>query len=192
MIFQRDDDSTYMVAIEKGRIRLSLQTSGGREFALRHAGPGTLFGEIGVLDGSPRSADATAVLPSWGYVIERQQFLQLMDRHSEIAHATVRHLCSLLRYTTEHIETIALYDLESRLARFILTQLQDAPETDLLEMPRLQMDLNQSDIAELLGASRPKVNRAISALSKAGALSRQGKEMVCNRKRLNQIAEAHD
>lgn len=190
MLFQRDDPSTYMAAVDKGRIRLSLQTSSGREFALRHVGAGTLFGEIGILDGSPRSADAMAVVASWGYIVERRPFLVLMDKHAEVAQAVIRHLCSLLRYTTEHIETIALYGLEGRIARFLLSQLPPAGKSG--GRPQVQLDLSQSDIAELLGASRPKVNVAMATLEKAGAISRDGKLIVCNAQKLLQIADPEE
>lgn len=186
MLFQRDDSSTYLIAVENGRIRLSLQTSSGREFALRHIGAGALFGEIGILDGMPRSADATAVTSASGYMIERGQLQLLMRRNPEIAEAFIRHLCSLLRYTTEHIETIALYGLEGRIARFLLSQLR--PE-DGGPAGQIQLDLNQSDIAELLGASRPKVNQAIATLEKAGAIRREGKTILCNETKLAAIAD---
>ena len=189
LIFQRGDDSNYMVAVEKGKIRLALQTSGGREFALRYVGQGALFGEIGILDGAPRSADASAVVSTWGYVIERRQFLHLIHKHPEIADATIQHLCSLLRYTTEHIETIALYGLEGRLARFLLSQLRPDIDIDIPGEQRLQLDLSQSDIAELLGASRPKVNRAIATLEKAGAIRRDGKAIYCSLARLIRVAD---
>lgn len=188
ILFHRDDESTYLAAVEKGRIRLSLQTSSGREFALRHVSAGTMFGEIGILDGLPRSANAMAVTATSGYTIDRRDLLALMHRHPEIAEAFIRHLCSLLRYTTEHIETIALYGLEGRLARFLLSQL---PATETARAD-LQLELSQSDIAELLGASRPKVNRAIAMLEKEGAIRRKGKTISCNRARLIRIADPED
>lgn len=189
MLFHREDESTYLVAVEKGRIRLSLQTSSGREFALRHVGAGALFGEVGILDGKPRSANAMAASATTGYTIERRDLLALIQRHPEIAEAFIRHLCSLLRYTTEHIETIALYGLESRLARFLLSQLHADKSAQRAD---LQLDLSQSDIAELLGASRPKVNRALATLERDGAIRRTGKTISCNRARLISIADPED
>ncbi len=190
MLFQREDSSTHLIAVEKGRIRLSLQTSNGREFALRHVGAGALFGEIGILDGLPRSADAMAVTASSGYVIERSQLQALIQRNAPIADAFIRHLCSMLRYTTEHIETIALYGLEGRIARLLLSQLRQ--EDGRLGGHRIELDLNQSDIAELLGASRPKVNQAIATLEKAGAIRRDGKTIFCNETKLAAIADPNE
>ena len=187
MCIRDRDPSTYLIAVEKGRIRLSLQTSSGREFALRHIGSGALFGEIGILDGLPRSADAMAVTASSGYIIERSQLQALIQRNAQIADAFIRHLCSLLRYTTEHIETIALYGLEGRIARFLLSQL--GPEDGGPTASQVQLDLNQSDIGELLGASRPKVNQAIATLEKAGAIRREGKTIFCNVTKLTAIAD---
>ena len=98
----------------------------------------------------------------------------------ELAQAAIRHLCKLLRYTTDHIETIALYSLEARLARFLLAQSDGGAS--------FALTLNQSEIADLIGASRPKVNQALASFEEAGAIIRNGAAVTCDRAALRRLA----
>ncbi len=192
LIFQRGDGSAYLIAVERGHIKISLQTSGGREFALQHMRGGSIVGEIGALDGSARTADAIAVDETIGYVLERRSFIDLATRRPELAFAAIRHLCALVRYTTDHIETIALYGLEARLARFLLATRSPRDDEEAPERHQFALDISQSEIAELLGASRPKVNQAFKALERAGAVTRAGQVLTCDRDKLLSFAAPDD
>ena len=124
VIFQRGDDGNYMILVTEGRIKLSLITAQGKELSLRHLEPGTLLGEMAVLDGEHRSADAAATVATEGYVIGKSEFMNFLGRNPEAAEAVMRYLCRRLRETTDQLETIALYDLDSRVARFFLATLR--------------------------------------------------------------------
>jgi|SRR5215217_222365 len=188
-VFQRGDSGDYLVLVTEGRFRLSLLTSGGRELTLRHAGPGDMLGELSLLDGEPRSADATAGVDGEGLVLRRGDFMLLQDAIPETRAALIRYLSARLRSTTEQLESIALFEIEARLARFLLLTLRQVFEDDIPKEPHLRLDLNQSELAALLGASRPKVNRAIVSLESAGAIRRQGATLVCNPQKLDQFAD---
>lgn len=180
VLFQRGDESTFLIAMESGHVRISLQTDGGREFVLQHVRGKAVIGEIGLLDGSTRTADATVAAPVVGLLFEGRRYAQLTEKHPELAQAAIRHLCKLLRYTTDHIEGIALYTLEARLARFLLNSQPDGAASFVLE-------LSQSEIADLVGASRPKVNQTLAALESAGAIAREGAAITCDRAALRRI-----
>lgn len=188
-IFQRGDEGGFMIALASGRIRISLVTQQGKELVLRHVEPGTILGEMALLDGEPRSADATAALASEGYIISRRDFSALLDAHPAAAHAVIRYLTRRLRETTDQLETIALYDLEARVARFLLATLRQIHGNDLPDSASLQLELSQTDIAGILGASRPKINRAIVSLEERGAIRRKGSVMDCDTGRLSSVAE---
>lgn len=192
VIFQRGDEGNYMILVTEGRIKLSLITSQGKELSLRHLEPGTLLGEMAVIDGAPRSADATATIATEGYVIGKSEFLALITRNPEAAEAVMRYLCIRLRETTEQLETIALYDLDSRVARFFLATLRGIHGDELPDEANLHVALSQTEIAGILGASRPKINRAILSLEEAGAIRRQGSLIACNVNRLINLAEPND
>ena len=189
VIFQRGDDGNYMILVTEGRIKLSLLTAQGKELSLRHLEPGTLLGEMAVLDGEPRSADATASIATEGYVIGKNEFMALITRNPEAAEAVMRYLCKRLRETTDQLETIALYDLDSRVARFFLATLRQIHGEDLPDQANLHIALSQTEIAGILGASRPKINRSILSLEEQGAIKRQGSVIDCNVARLLRLAE---
>jgi CRP-like cAMP-binding protein len=178
-----------MILVTEGRIKLSLLTSQGKELSLRHLEPGTLLGEIAVIDDEPRSADATASIATEGYVIGKSEFMSFITRNPEAAEAVMRYLCKRLRDTTEQLETIALYDLDSRVARFFLATLRSIHGEDLPDEASLHVALSQTEIAGILGASRPKINRSILSLEEAGAIKRQGNVIFCTIARLEALAE---
>lgn len=192
VIFQRGDEGNYMIAVLSGRIKLSLITPQGRELLLRHIEAGALFGEMAVLDNQPRSADATAMTATEGYVISKKAFVDFITHTPHAAASIIRYLCLQLRETTDRLETIALYDLHARVARFFLATLKQIHGTDLPESANVRLTLSQSDIAGILGASRPKVNRAILALEESSAIKRVDGVITCHIGRLQKIAEPEE
>ncbi|MER8576697.1 Crp/Fnr family transcriptional regulator [Mesorhizobium sp. M1409] len=189
VIFQRGDDGNYMAGVIFGRIKLSLITPQGRELVLQQIEAGELFGEMALLDDRPRSADATAQVATEGFVIAKQPFIDLVTLTPGAASAIIRYLCSRLRGTTEQLETIALYGLNSRVARFFLGILRQIHGNQLPVSANLRLSLTQSDLAEILGASRPKINRAVLAIEGVGAIRRINGIIECNTERLQRIAE---
>lgn len=172
-IFQRGDPGDHLLAITRGRVRLALATAQGREVVLKHAGPGEVIGEVAIVDGSPRSADATAVDETEALLLARAPFLAAAHANPAIFEALARHLCGLLRDTNFQMESIALYDLQSRLARFLLFTLEQQHGGDPPARASLRLPLSQSELSAILGASRPKVNQVLQALLASGTLTRQ-------------------
>ena len=124
VLFQRGDAGDYLLALTLGRVRLSVSTPTGKELVLRHMGPGEVLGEFSLIDGEPRSADATVVEASSGIVLQRDRFLRVAAQYPQLGLALARHLCLQLRTTNYQMESIALYDLRSRVARFLLFTLR--------------------------------------------------------------------
>lgn len=188
LLFQRGDPSDFLIVVAAGRIRLGLNSSSGRELTLRHAGAGSVIGEMGVLDNHSRSADATAAVQSRGLVIRRGPFEHLLAERPGLARAVITFLVTRLRDTTYQLESVALYDLGARLARFLLAALHQSHGAELPQQAILGLDLGQSDIAAILGASRPKVNRAYVDLLKCGAIKRLANGLDCDVQQLMTIA----
>lgn len=188
-IFQRGDDGDYIVVVTEGRIKLSLLTASGRELTLRYAEGGDILGELSLLDGEPRSADATAASASEGLVLTRGDFERLQARFPQTSTSLIRYLTHRLRDTTDQLESIALFEIEARLARFLLLTIKQYFGDDAPEAPQLRLDLSQTELAGVLGASRPKVNRAIAALEDVGAITREGAILHCDPYQLARIAE---
>jgi CRP-like cAMP-binding protein len=190
VIFARGDQGREIYLVVSGRVRLSVLTAEGRELSFAHAEPGAIFGEIAMLDGGVRSADATAVNKVVALSLSKPAFKRLMETHPHVADAAVRFLCSRIREADQQLEAIALYPIEGRLARFFLAAARaKAPGSDEARIT-IDLPMSQSELALLIGASRPKVNTALSMLEDSGALERSGTRVTCDIEELQAIAGA--
>lgn len=189
VIFQRGDPGDWLLVIAEGRVRLAIGTAGGRELVLRHAEAGDCLGELALFDGAPRSADATALGPVAGWTLARADWEDLCAADPALAQAALRWTCTRLRETTEQMESIALYGLAARAARFLLFTLRQLNGADLPPRATLRLDLSQSEIAGILGATRPKVNRALLSLEEDGAIRRSEGVLDCDVARLTALAD---
>lgn len=188
-VFHRGDEGNTLILLKHGRLRLSLSSAAGREILLGTVGPGGIVGEVALIDGHPRSADATAMEPTRGLVLRRDAFLGVMQRDPALGLGMARYLCTLLRSTNFQMESIALHDLRARLVRFILFSLRQTHGPDLPPRADLVIGLTQGELSSLLGASRPKLNRAIQDLLEEGAMRRRDDRLDCDVARLRQIAD---
>ncbi|MCB6177793.1 Crp/Fnr family transcriptional regulator [Rhodobacter sp. Har01] len=192
VLFQRGDPGDWLVALETGRVKVSLLTASGRELVLRQAEAGEMLGELAVFDAQPRSADATAAGPVTGWVLTRRGFRQIAAAHPGLSEAALAHLCAMLRGTTGQLESIALYQLRARVARFFLFALGQLHGDDIPEGARIAHGLNQGELAALLGASRPKVNRVLQDFRDEGVLRDEGGVWACDLALLRAEAAADD
>src|SRR3954466_9216400 len=126
ILFARGDPGTHLYLVAQGQVRLAIGTSEGRELSFQIAVPGDLLGEIAMLDGQPRSAEATALTPVSAYMLERSAFHELWSANATIANSIIAFLCWRLRNASDRLETIALYPMEVRLAPFFLVAARDA------------------------------------------------------------------
>ncbi len=190
LVFQRGDPGSFMAFIVSGKVQLSLLTPGGKEVLLRQVGPGDVLGEIAVIDGGERSADARSTSATEAMILTRQAFLSVAAEMPELYASIARYLCAALRATNYQMESIALYDLQARLARFFL--MTCASGTPKGQQMRVEMPYTQGELSALLGASRPKVNSALSLLQSAGAITKDGTGYLCSLARLEDLAEPED
>jgi CRP/FNR family transcriptional regulator, cyclic AMP receptor protein len=190
VIFARGDAGREIYLVVSGRVRLSVLTAEGRELSFAHAEAGSIFGEIAMLDGGPRSADAAAVGKVSALSLSKPALKRLMETQPHVADAAVRFLCSRIREADQQLEAIALYPIEGRLARFFLAAARaKAPDSEEGRVT-IELPISQSELALLIGASRPKVNTALSMLESSGALERNGSKIVCDIEELQAIAGA--
>lgn len=188
-IFQRGDRDDRMIAILSGRIRLSITTPNGRELVLTSLGPGDVLGELALLDGEPRSTDAVATEATVAVLLSRDRFLQLAGQRPDLSLAIARHVCGQLRRATFQMESIALYDLQGRLVRYLLMAAGQKAGRAAKGCVRVDLGLNQSDLAAVLGASRSRVNNALQDLVLDGAIRRDGSIVDCDIARLRALSD---
>jgi len=190
VIFLRDEEPRDLFVVQKGRVRLSILSGEGRELSLSHATEGEVFGEIAVLDGGLRTANATALTDVDALALSRSDLLTLIEARPGIAKAAITFLCGRLRTTDSMMEAIALYPIEVRLARFLLSAVKLQSPAAPGKFCRLRLNMSQGEIAMLLGASRPKVNRALAVLQDAEAVRRDGAAFICDLDVLGSYAAA--
>lgn len=187
VIFSRGDPGSEVHVVTKGRVRLSVLTPDGRELSFAHAEPPSIFGEIAVFDGGKRSADATAVSRVETLTLSKAAFTRLLASRPSVAEAAIRFLSSRLRDADEQLEAIALHPIEARLARFFLSAARQKDPGAKSDRVTLSLPISQSELALLVGASRPKVNAALALLEEQGAIERRGALIVCNTPTLSGI-----
>jgi CRP-like cAMP-binding protein len=191
MLFARGDMGRSLYLIAEGCVRLAVISDTGRELSFRLAAAGELFGEIAALDGGPRTADATALTPVTAYALDHRALRHLLRIHAGLSTAMVLFLCRRIRETSGQLEAIALCPLEVRLAQFLLRILPNRADIRGKRVP-LELGFSQSELARLLGASRPKVNAALSTLEAAGAIHRTIDRLFCDPAILAEIAQRED
>ncbi|MCB1506981.1 MAG: Crp/Fnr family transcriptional regulator [Hyphomicrobiaceae bacterium] len=180
VIFTRGDTGREMYLVVDGRVRLSVLTAEGRELSFAHAEGGAVFGEIAMLDEGPRSADATAVAKTDALTLSRAAFMRLAETRPHLVEAVVRFLCRRIREADQQLEAIALCPIEVRLARFFLAAARQKDPDAIEGKIVIDLAMSQSELAMLIGASRPKVNTALSLLESGGAITRKGTQLTCD------------
>jgi CRP-like cAMP-binding protein len=175
IICHQGDPGDRLYVVLDGLVKVVFGSERGDEMVLSTLGRGEIFGELALLDGSPRSASIVAVEPTHVFMLSRATLLDLMRQHPSLTDEFLRMLGQLVRRLTEQTGDLAFLDLAGRLAKLLL-QLDEkygrAPDG------ALHRRLTQSDLAAMIGASRPAVNRALQSLASRGLVTVQGPTIV--------------
>jgi CRP/FNR family transcriptional regulator, cyclic AMP receptor protein len=154
-LFVKGDPGTALFAVVSGTVKITVPSIDGREvtFNLLHAGD--IFGEIALLDGQPRTADAIAATECELMVIERRDFLAFVQDEPKLAMKLIELLCARLRVASAREEEVAFLNLPARLARLLLRLLgENAAAAD-----KNELSITQQKISEVLGTTRESVNK---------------------------------
>ena len=125
-------------------------------------------------------------------MLSKAAFLRLLATRPSVGEAAVRFLAGRLRDADEQLEAIALHPIEARLARFFLAAVRQKDPAGKAERVSLALPISQSELALLVGASRPKVNAALGMLELEGAIERRGQQVVCDVAALSGIGRLDD
>jgi CRP/FNR family cyclic AMP-dependent transcriptional regulator len=156
-IFAKGDPGTALFAVAAGKVKISVPSRDGREAMFNILGPGEIFGEIALLDGQNRTADAVALTDSDLMVIARRDFLEFVRDTPSVATRLIELLCSRLRVASEQIEEVVFLDFPTRLARILIRLIEQAgPVSDPAEVHATQRQLSQ-----MLGTTRETVNKQL-------------------------------
>jgi CRP/FNR family cyclic AMP-dependent transcriptional regulator len=169
-IFQKGDVESSMMAVLRGSVRISAGSADGKEVTLNTIGAGEVFGEIALLDGQPRSADATAIEDCTLLVIERRLFLPFLLANEDLVLRMLAVLCQRLRQTSDALGDMVMLDLPGRLAR-LLVRLASDHGSATPEGVRIDFKLSQRDIGTRVASSRESINKQLHVWRDAGWLS---------------------
>lgn len=169
MIFRRGDPGNSMMLVLRGQVKISIVSDEGKELIFAMTQPGECFGEIALLDGQPRSADATAVEDCVLFVLTRSDFIPFLEQHPRVAIHLLTVLCGRVRATSEFIERLAFQNLPARLARLLLKLAATQGSTTPVGI-RITCKLSQQEIGNLLATSRESVNKQLRTWQAAGLL----------------------
>ncbi len=181
-IFQKDDPGSYMMAVLSGRVRIGAISLEDKEITLNMIDAGEVFGEIALLDGKPRSADATAIEDSHLLVIERRHFVPYLEGDKDLALRLLAVLCERLRQTSETLGDFVMFDLPARLGRTLI-KLADDYGRPLGQGIRIGIKLSQNDLSRLVASSRESVNKQMRAWEDEGLVVKEGGLLVLPRPR---------
>ena len=156
-ILVKGDSGTSLFAVLSGTVKITTQSSSGREALFNLITDGAIFGEIAPLDGGPRTADATAVTECELMVIEQRDFESLVHERPQIAFKLFEVLCDRLRRTTEQLEDLMFLDLPGRLAKTLLRLNQEYKQSQ----SGRKIALTQQDLSEIIGMSRESTNKLL-------------------------------
>src|ERR1700729_340390 len=119
-IFSKGDPGNSLIAVISGTVKISISSPDGRSAILNLIGPGEIFGEVAVLDGQARTADATANSNCEIFVTDRPEFLPFVRSQPALAMKFIELLCARLRWTSDQVEEVILQDLPGRLASALI------------------------------------------------------------------------
>lgn len=185
LLLQGDPGDALLILLT-GNAKVTMVSANGREITLDYADPGSVLGEIAVLDGGERTASVIA-LSNGGYLrLTRAAFEAFVERQPGVAWRLMRELARRLRQTNATIESDRAFASGPRLARF-LQRLTLSGSVD----GRLRLNLSQSDLGSFAGMSRENINRQLSAWADCGVIVLEhGQIRIIDSQFLSEIAES--
>nr|WP_246736447.1 Crp/Fnr family transcriptional regulator [Enterovirga sp. DB1703] len=152
VLFGKGEPADALYAVRRGQIRIATGTEGGRRLTLNLLGPGDVFGEVALLDGRPRTADAIAAERAELFVVRRRDLLDLLAQRPAVAIGIIELLCTRIRWMSERMEETVLMRVSERLARRLLALAEDYGA---------DLTVSQEELAVFVGATRETVNRQL-------------------------------
>jgi CRP/FNR family cyclic AMP-dependent transcriptional regulator len=158
-IVSKGDPGNSLIAVISGTVKISVTSPDGRSAILNLIGPGEIFGEVAILDGHARTADATANTNCEIYVIDRRDFIPFVRSQPALAMKFIELLCTRLRWTSDQVEEVILQNLPGRLASALLR----LTEKHKLAPAGRTIAVTQQEISEMVGMTRESINKQLRA-----------------------------
>jgi len=177
VLFNEGDQGDRLYVIGEGKIKLGRRSSDGRENLVAILGPGEMFGELSLFDPGPRTMTATAVAETQLMGIGHDDLSGLLAGRPEVAKVLLAALAKRLRRTNENLADLVFTDVPGRVAKALLdlsSRFGRPTEDGIL----VSHDLTQEELAQLVGASRETVNKALADFASRGWLRLEARAVL--------------
>lgn len=175
-IFAKGSPGRSMMAIIDGSVRISTPYGGGRELVLAMLHSGEVFGEIALLDGEDRTADATAIADCQLLVLDQRDVIPFLERRGDLCLLLLRVLCQRLRQTNQRIEDAVFDRLDGRIAKALLRLAKAAPAGNAAMAPKT-LRVSQQELADMVGTTRESINKQLHVWQRVGIVG-LGKRLI--------------
>ncbi|HEY5784724.1 MAG TPA: Crp/Fnr family transcriptional regulator [Microlunatus sp.] len=173
LCYQGDPGDSLFVLVN-GLVKITVASERGDEMVLATLGAGDVLGELSVIDPGPRSASAVAVQSTSALVINRSALLTAMQQSPALLDALLHTLGAMVRRLTEQATDLVFLDLAGRIAK-LLVQRAERQSDDPSRRLAVDLHLTQTELAQMVGASRPAVNRVLQGLVARGVIKVDGR-----------------
>jgi len=186
-IFEKGDDGVGLIGVVSGSVKISVTSADGRDVVLNIIRSGEVFGEIALLDGRARTANATAMSDCELIVIERREFIPFLRSEPDVTLKLMEILCSRLRRTSEQVQDVTFLNLSTRLAKTLLRLTANAGSSGAVG----KATITQREISQIVGKSRESTNKRLRAWARRGWIRlERGSVTVLKADKLEELAAA--
>ncbi len=177
ILFKEGDDGEHLYVIIDGKLKLGTSSGDGRENLLSILGPGEMFGELSLFDPGPRTSTATAVTDARLLSLSHEKVIPWLKQNPEVSLQLLARLSQRLRRTNEAVGDLVFSDVPGRVAKALI-DLGDRFGKITAEGLLVNHDLTQEELAQLVGASRETVNKALADFAGRGWLKLDGRSVL--------------
>jgi CRP-like cAMP-binding protein len=177
ILFKEGDDGEHLYVIIDGKLKLGTSSGDGRENLLSILGPGEMFGELSLFDPGPRTSTATAVTDAKLLSLSHEKVIPWLKQNPEVSLQLLTRLSQRLRRTNEAVGDLVFSDVPGRVAKALI-DLGDRFGKTTAEGLLVNHDLTQEELAQLVGASRETVNKALADFAGRGWLKLDGRSVL--------------
>lgn len=177
VLFREGDSGDKLFIVLDGKVKLGRTSSDGRENLLAILGPGSMFGELTLFDPGPRSATVTAVVDTTFASLSHEDLLKWLDGRPLVAQALLAQLAGRLRRANDVVADLVFSDVPGRVSKALL-DLADRFGRTADDGVHVHHDLTQEELAQLVGASRETVNKALADFASRGWVRLEPRSVV--------------
>ncbi|MEO7059229.1 MAG: Crp/Fnr family transcriptional regulator [Lapillicoccus sp.] len=177
VLFREGDPGDTLYVIGEGKVKLGRTSADGRENLVAILGPGEMFGELSLFDPGPRTMTATAVAETQLMGLGNESLTGLLSGRPEVSKALLAALAQRLRRTNEHLADLVFTDVPGRVAKALL-DLASRFGRPVEEGVMVSHDLTQEELAQLVGASRETVNKALADFATRGWIKLEARAVL--------------